>query len=490
MYNDADTDTTTLQKPLKTTTCRYLGNQYICRVRFFSPVRTLTLLWVLAITHVAGHNSPDLHASDDEILYTVWFQTDDTVTLASPTTGDTLNGRISKRIDLNGDNEDELIIFLDGCGNWGHCIYAILTPKGENTYRQLWAEYLYEYTIMDENPVESNGQFWKSIVLFDRNDYGGNPPALMAHARLQYRDGQYQESPIAPYPVDSLPHDILHDFTIQASITVSGKTYQLGRSTAPGWDVDCVMGICYYAPKNEEQPQCHLSEYPKAPIVLRVVEQGFVEEFALNAYEDLDQYTMQLAPDGHSLLIQGRYTISAFGTLTKRHSPAVIPGQDVDYREDAISGSLAGLTFFGGNRYVLGHAQGYGLFCFDFSDMDKPTELTRYHHGDENKNQPYLFVGQNRDGSWYGILAKIDLQSAVPTIRDQYEKIERVNMLFQNIRLAKPSKIIDHFLILQVVQQDQSTALLIVDFQSGTKFYGEEADSVMDKLASNKEAYR
>lgn len=474
-----------LAKPLKTATCRYLGNQYICRVRIFSPLWILTFLWVLGFTQVAGHNSLDLHTPAD-VFYTAWFQAGDTITLISHSTGDTLNGRISERIDLNADNEDELIVFLDGCGNWGHCIYAILTPKGENTYRQLWAEYLYKYTIMNESPVDSNGQSWKSIVLFDRNDYGGNPPALMVYARLQYRDGQYVESPTAPYPIASLPHHIHHDFAIQASITVSGKTYQLGRSIAPGWDVVCLMGVCHYVPTNGDHRQYHLSEYPKAPIVLRVIEHGFVEDFALDAYEDIDQYTMQLASDGHSLLIQGRYTISAFDTQTKRHSPAVIPGRDVDYREDAISGSLAGLTFFDGNRYVLGHAQGYGLFCFDFSDMDKPTELTRYYQGEENRGQPHLFVGQNRDGCWFGILANSDPQSAVPTIRAQYKKVERAVMIFQNLTLAKPIEPIDHFLILQVIQHDQSTALLIVDFQSGMKFYGEEADGVLEKLTSNK----
>src|SRR5690606_40968525 len=84
------------------------------------------------------------------------------------------------------------------------------------------------------------------------------------------------------------------------------------------------------------------------------------------------------------------------------------PGQEVEYGDDSISGTVSGFQFFDGDNYLLGIAVSYGVFCFNISDLDEPKELSRYtgHYGD--RGQPYFFLEQNADGSYNGMVSRSD----------------------------------------------------------------------------------
>lgn len=411
-----------------------------------------------------------------QLLYTVVFQPDDIIRLISHSNQDTLMGRVHQRIDLNNDGNEELFIFLNGCGNWGHCIYAILTKKTSDTYRQLWSEYLYQYTVTTNEWVESNGEHWKNIVLSDRSDYGGRPPGFVVQSVLQYEDGKYRESSLVSYPIDTFSGSIHDDFNISHTTTISGKTIQLGRSIATGWQVVGTQATCYYYPANEDNTLYEPSDYPRAPITLRIInETGHVQDFSLDSYEDIDLYSIQKDNIGSSLIIQGRYAISMFDIVRQQLSPAIIPGHDIDYREDAISGSLAGLTFINNTPIVVGNAQGYGLFCLDFTNIGNPVELTRYNYGTENTGQPYLFVKENSEGLWSVILAKSNLKSASRNLRNQYAEIEEATFLFRDIPLTHPVETIDHFLVLRLANKTKADSLVIIDYRSGILHTGADA---------------
>lgn len=109
-----------------------------------------------------------------------------------------INGRIAKKVDLNFDGLEDLIINFGQCGNWGDCLYGIYTQQSDGKYSCVFQpEYWYsgKWDLLENDYTQANGRRWMKIQLYSRTDYGGDPPGIVATSTLQFIDRNYQVVP-------------------------------------------------------------------------------------------------------------------------------------------------------------------------------------------------------------------------------------------------------------------------------------------------------
>ncbi|MFC3196437.1 hypothetical protein ACFOET_02300 [Parapedobacter deserti] len=142
---------------------------------------------------------------------------------------------------------------------------------------------------------------------------------------------------------------------------------------------------------------------------------------------------LQLSGDGEILVISGRYEAVLYHPDSLQVSGLICPGEDEEYREDAISGTLGGLHHDG--VFLTGNAVGYGLFCMDVTDWNRPVELLRVSCERENNGQPYLFLKESDQGGWDGFATASDTASLSPHLHGHYTRTLPLRTVFSRMQV-------------------------------------------------------
>lgn len=370
----------------------------------------------------------------------------DTVRLVPMADEEVLEGRMMLRVDLNADGKEDILVNLGACGNWGHCIMGVFVQEEQGIYRSVWSEYVYDYNVLEEESTWVDGQPWKKILLIDRGDYGGGDPADVPLEILEYNKERYVSVPagIGRYENGVLQRpDVFRVYaTADGAGDQQGVRYELGRSEPANYTIHCAGDTCYYLRRDmaENGWQGEGQFLPHAPIVLRMRKDSVIQDIRLPYFQDIDMVKLYNKLPSPYLVIVQRYAFSLFDVKDRVLSPTMVPGRKIDYREDAISGIMDGFLCFDDGRYLLGNAQGYGLFCFDVSEMQRPIELRRYSSQAENNGQPYFFLGRRKNGRWDGLLARSDMDSEIKGINNLYKKTENVRYSFSEENLREEPK--------------------------------------------------
>lgn len=102
---------------------------------------------------------------------------------------------------------------------------------------------------------------------------------------------------------------------------------------------------------------------------------------------------------------------------------------------------MEGFQFFNDDNYLLGIAVNYGLFCFNIADIDHPKELFRYSAKSSDQGQPYLFIEQNANGRWTGIVSQSDTSRKSKSVSGFYTATTEAKFLFQDASLSPPEEL-------------------------------------------------
>lgn len=203
-------------------------------------------------------------------------------------------------------------------------------------------------------------------------------------------------------------------FEIQKEYKNWGKTYQVGR--------------------------IQFKNYTYGKFTLRIIDQlqNVKEIYAPVDYPaDLQtsrSYLIEL--NKHPFFfVADRYHAHLIHIKQEKIYPAIIPGQQVNYAQDAISQTIGGFHFLD-NKYFLGGAVNYGPFCFNITNLDHPTELKRYSSCSSDYGQPYFFLEKNKDGTYNGLISHSgkSKQSSFESVF--YTEKIKASYLFKNAKLA------------------------------------------------------
>lgn len=177
------------------------------------------------------------------------------------------------------------------------------------------------------------------------------------------------------------------------------------------------------------------------PIVFRMRCGGNWDDFALPYHQDAEMFSLhQSGERSATILIASRYEVLLFHPDSPRLSRPIRPGNSVEYGDDAISGTLDGLYYT--NGFLTGSAVGYGLFCVEVADWERPSALLRISSNSQNNGQPYLFLKQKGDGLWDGFAAASDTGSLSPHLNRHYTRTLPLRTVFTDMRVD-PSVIQD-----------------------------------------------
>src|SRR5690606_23012855 len=142
-------------------------------------------------------------------------------------------------------------------------------------------------------------------------------------------------------------------FQIEQEYSHQGETFQLGRLV--------------------------LEEYNYDPMTLRLLNENVIKD--IMGARDEDFYnevsdTRLVFLDGKPFFfVVNRYSVYLIDLENRKFSARIKAGLKIEFGEDAVSGTLAGLQFFDQGKYLLGNSVDYGLFCFNISNHCCPIKL-------------------------------------------------------------------------------------------------------------------
>lgn len=190
---------------------------------------------------------------------------------------------------------------------------------------------------------------------------------------------------------------------------------------------------------------------------------------------EIDEIMIQFLHGKPFFFLVDRYKSFLIDMEKEAIGPAMQPGINVEYREDAISGIMSGWQFFDGGNYLLGNAMGYGLFCYNIANFKEPKELFRYSSRSSNDGQPYFFLEQKSNRSWNGIISSSDTLQQSKGITRFYTATTIAEFLFKNVKLIST---IRHYrdpvfnplskLYLEVEQPNADTTQWTIDLANGS----------------------
>lgn len=253
--------------------------------------------------------------------------------------------------------------------------------------------------------------------------------------------------------------DTTEIFNVEGEYTGQGKTYQVGRLLFP--------------------------DFKYGPLTLRVIEGGTITEVIapIEEYPDLEMsHTRLIELRGRPFFfVTDRYSVYLVDLEIEKISARIQPGLGVEYGDDSISGTVNGFQFFDQDNYLLGIAVGYGLFCFNITDLDQPKELLRYSSLFYDRGQPYLFLEKNLDGSYRGIVSKSDTRKKARYISNFYTATEKATYLFKDAQIILPNEpyidpVVDEtprpFLLFYEKTTNDKEAPLVIDLEKGKVLRG------------------
>ena len=164
-----------------------------------------------------------------------------------------------------------------------------------------------------------------------------------------------------------------------------------------------------------------------------IVDLPFERGMGDGGWVDGDMIGLKFSADGETLVISSRYEVVLYHPDSGQVSRVIVPGTQVEYGEDAVSGTLGGLHHDG--IFLTGNAVGYGMFCMDITDWNRPLELLRVSCGRENNGQPYLFLKENDQGGWDGFVAASDMASSSPHLHGHYTRTLPLRTVFSRMQV-------------------------------------------------------
>ncbi len=185
-------------------------------------------------------------------------------------------------------------------------------------------------------------------------------------------------------------------------------------------------GEFVYKPIEENQKTNSIYDNQLVWIYLKVSTKNTTSYFSLEEMYDVDLFQFENLNSPKILLIKNRYAFYLFDLDEFTFSEKQIPGLNQYEGEDAISGLIDAFTLFDEEKFLLGFAQGFGIFCFDISHLSKPKELIQKSEiiSDEKKN--YLFYLKNKSKV---ISAEVDPQNKSKNIENFYLKLSNIHYL-------------------------------------------------------------
>src|SRR5690606_37597111 len=367
-----------------------------------------------------SYGQQDFPDQRDCLYYRVESTSGDSVRLIPKGDCDAINGEIAKKTDLNFDGLDDLIINFGQCRNWGDCIYGIYAQQADGKYTCVFQpEYWYsgQWDVLENEYNLINGVRWMKLRLYTRTDHGGSSPGLVPTSFLQFDGSSYQNIELQSLSSWPKHQDKTETFGVEKEYQYKGKTYQVGRLL--------------------------LKDFQYGALTLRIIEKNNITDISapMDEYPDLEMSHTRLI-HLHSrpfFFVIDRYRVYLVDLENQKISVRIQPGQEVEYGDDSISGTVSGFQFFDGDNYLLGIAVSYGVFCFNISDLDDPKELSRYtgHYGD--RGQPYFFLEQNADGSYNGMVSRSDTLKKSDYVSNFYTGTQKATYLFRDAHLMPPS---------------------------------------------------
>lgn len=230
------------------------------------------------------------------------------------------------------------------------------------------------------------------------------------------------------------------------------------------------------------------------PLTLRIKNGDEVRIVTAPHSEDLEIYDIQLhfINEHPYFLVIDRYKLFLVDMENESIAPFMQPGLAVEYREDAMSGTMNGFQFFNRGNYLLGIAVNYGVFCFDLTDTGQPAELQRYSSQSSDYGQPYFFLQQQSDGTWNGIIAQSDTLKKSRSVTGFYTESKTARFIFQDERLIEPTDpVIDPYfepkpyLMLRAIKSDGAEEPWGIDLQNGILHQGKEATDYLEEQSKS-----
>jgi len=379
------------------------------------------IIFILSILHFLFDSSPGYAQQGfpnqrDCLDYTVKIMSGDSVRLIPNGDYSTMSGEIAKKIDLNFDGFDDLIVNFGWCGNWGDCIYGIYAQVADGKYTCVFQPtywYSGKWDLLENEYSFVNGVRWMKLRLYSRTDYGSDSPGLVPTSFLQF-DGKSYEN-LALQSLSNWPKHIdkTETFGVEKEFQYQGKTYQVGRLL--------------------------LKDFKYGALTLRIIVEGSIMDICApkDTYPDLEMSHTRLIQlhNRPFFFIIDRYRVYLIDLEQEKISARIEPGQGVEYGDDSMSGTVDGFQFFDQDQYLIGNAVSYGLFCFNISDLDHPKELKRYSSDFSDQGQYYFFLEQQPNGRWNGLVAQSDTLKKSSYISSFYTETKKAKYLFQDVQL-------------------------------------------------------
>lgn len=196
--------------------------------------------------------------------------------------------------------------------------------------------------------------------------------------------------------------------------------------------------IKIYKSKSDERNFNHKTyEGKMASFYLKITQNSQSNYFFLDRYHDIDSFEFVDLKSDNFLILKDIYTFYIYDFQKEILSESCFPGKNQYEGEDAISGQFDALTLFDEEKFLLGNVQGFGVFCFDISDLTHPKELKQFAIQDSNEGQNYTFFHESKNGIFDIIVANSDLNSESKNINNLYQKLENVSYADKKIKISK-----------------------------------------------------
>lgn len=208
------------------------------------------------------------------------------------------------------------------------------------------------------------------------------------------------------------------------------------------------------------------------------------EFIPLQLFDDLDLLQFTSLSSDNLILYQNRYTFGIYDVNTQNASSSQQPGAYKYEGEDAISSLLSGFSFFDHEKFLFGHIQAYGIFCYDISNSIHPIELRRYALSQnnegvyyDNQGEYHAFLYPSDGGRWDVLLARSD--TSIQSLTGVYAGFTEIKYAKKDVFItlddkAEPKVVIDANGVVQV--QLIGGAFLAIDLNRGTAIHVEMND--------------
>lgn len=222
--------------------------------------------------------------------------------------------------------------------------------------------------------------------------------------------------------------------------TIHHIRYELGRFEPIGFEIKNTFDDVHVYTSNTDQNSDAQSVYENniAPGYLKVVNKNSTIHFyPLEDYYDMDLFQFTSLDTDRFLVFKNRYTFYIFDKKDNTVSKKQTPLRQQYEGEDAISGIMAAFTFFDNEKFLLGNAQSFGIFCYDIQHPTEPIELYQYSLPEKrNEGQFYAFLVPSSTENWNIIIAQSDIAAPTNNIHFLYNRLKNIQYAAMDIPLV------------------------------------------------------